>query len=157
MLNPFVFFSGNCRAALTRYGEIFDAQVHMTRYCDQPAGEGGADFQGSDRIMLGRLRLPGAGVLWGCDYPPGFEETPIRSNAISVSFPDVAQARDCLDRLGDGGATLWGWDDHFWVGGFGVVEGFGMVTDRFGLHWLVAAGEDMANTEPNLPPLPPQS
>jgi len=53
--------------------------------------------------------------------------------AVVVSMPGVADARRVFDALADGGSVQMAFQKTPWA------EGYGFVTDRFGVPWEIAA------------------
>ena len=128
---PYLHFQGQCAEALTFYADVFGGtQLEMMRYADGP---GASDaWQQSLRIMHGEVTIGGA-KLMASDYPPGMDGAPQAGFSVMQSAPDVPTARRYFDRLADGGAVI----DDFKATFFS--PGFGMVKDRFGTHWILAA------------------
>ncbi|MDT4821181.1 hypothetical protein FQZ97_543450 [compost metagenome] len=54
---------------------------------------------------------------------------------VALTLDTVAEARRIFDAFADGGAVGMPFEKTFWV------EGFGMVTDRFGTPWLINGGK----------------
>ena len=128
---PYLHFQGQCAEALTFYADVFGGtQLEMMRYADGP---GASDaWQQSLCIMHGEVTIGGA-KLMASDYPPGIDGAPQAGFSVMQSAPDVPTARRYFDRLADGGAVI----DDFKATFFS--PGFGMVKDRFGTHWILAA------------------
>jgi PhnB protein len=53
--------------------------------------------------------------------------------AVVVSMPSIADARRVFDALADGGSVQMAFQKTSWA------EGYGFVTDRFGVPWEIAA------------------
>ena len=51
----YLFFSGNCREAFTRYQEIFGGELRLIAMADAPPGEAPADPAAADLIMHASL------------------------------------------------------------------------------------------------------
>ena len=127
---PYIHFQSNCAEALAFYSEAFDAPAPtITRYSDAPAGN---DAPRSDRVMHAEITL-GGGKLMASDFPEGMEGDP--QKAVSVMYPvaDAEAGRRLYDRLMAGGDEIMAYGPTFWSGGFGMVR------DRFGTHWTIAA------------------
>jgi len=137
MFVPYLHFQGNCAEAMRHYADVFGAtDVMMMRYADAPAGAfpEGMPPEGAERIMHASLSHAG-GRLMASDFPPGMDGDPQQAVSISIPVDDVATGRAIFDKLADGGTVLMPFGETFWT------EGFGMVKDRFGTHWMINGPE----------------
>lgn len=129
---PYIHFQGNCAEAMRFYADVFGAtDLQIFGYADAPEGAMPGVPTDTDRVMHAALTHPG-GVLMGSDFPPGMEGDPQKAVSISFSVGDVAAGKALYDRLLDGGAPIMDYQETFWA------EGFGMVRDRFGTHWMIS-------------------
>lgn len=129
---PYLHFQGDCAPALAFYAEVFGGTGLQTmRYAEAPEAPPG--WSGSDRIMHEQVTL-GDGTLMASDYPPGTDGAPQASVSIMQSAPDAAIAGRWFDALARGGSVIQAFGPTFFSAGFGMVK------DRFGTHWIVAAG-----------------
>ena len=132
---PYLHFQGNCAEAMQFYADVFGAtDLQMMKYADAPSDVFPAGHKPADdgRVMHASLTL-GNAVLMGSDFPPGMDGDP--QQAVSVAHPvsDVATGQALFDRLAEGGGTVvMPFGETFWA------EGFGMVKDRFGTHWMIS-------------------
>ncbi len=127
---PYLHFRGDCAEAMSFYAEVFNAgPPTLMRYADAPPGTVPATSQ---RIMHSQIDLPD-GPLMASDFPDGTEGD--RQTAVSVMHvpKDADAAQRVFDRLADGG------DVGVPLGPTFFSPAFGMVKDRFGTHWMVAA------------------
>jgi PhnB protein len=72
-------------------------------------------------------------MLLGSDFPPGWEGDPQKAVSISHIGATVAEAERVFAALAEGGEVIMTFQPTFWS------DGFGMLKDRFGTHWMVAA------------------
>ena len=129
---PYLHFQGTCAEALGFYAEIFGAPPPMLmRYSEAPEDAG---MPRSDRVMHGELIL-GDGKLMASDFPEGIEGDPQKAVSVMYPAPDVETGRRLFERLGDGGDEIMSYGPTFWS------QGFGMVRDRFGTHWMISASD----------------
>lgn len=129
--HPYLHFQGACAEALTAYGAIFGGTNLMTmRYADAP--EAPQAWRDSPNIMHGQITL-GDGTLMASDYPPGVAGDPQTGFSIMQAAPDVATGKTWFDALALGGQIIDDFKPTFFS------PGFGMVKDRFGTHWIIAA------------------
>jgi PhnB protein len=135
--DPYLHFMGNCADAMAFYADLFGAdQLHVMRYREAP--EGPPEFADSDLVMHATLVL-GNRTLMASDYPPGMDGLAQQSVSISHIVPDTDRAHAVYDALCVGGAVIMAFGPTFFS------EGFGMVQDRFGTHWMIGGPmKDMA-------------
>ena len=131
--HPYLFFSdGRCKEAFTRYQEIFGGQLDVMTNADAPAGEG-MDGAPPDTVMHAALVL-GDAMLLGSDDPTG-DGGPRAGCAVSYTAADAESGKRIFDALAEGGDVGLPYGEVFWS------PGFGMCTDRFGVPWMVGAGQ----------------
>lgn len=146
-ITPYVFFTGCAAQAFATYGALFGVEPTVTRYEDLPQDEGGADFEGSDRVLLGSIRLPSGALLMGGDYAPGLEQSIVRGMAVTLTLEDPVEAFEYFTALSENGTVMWPWARTYWAPGFGVL------TDEFGCIWMIWARTDENGAQP--PPMHP--
>ncbi len=128
---PYLNFNGNCAEAMHFYEQVFDAKIVMmlatkdTPFADQLP----ADF--ADKILNARLDLAGGGILYAGDCPPHIPYEGIKGVNLTFTLDTVAEAKDIYDKLVDGGEISMPFGPTFWA------EGFGMITDKFGVTWAI--------------------
>jgi PhnB protein len=128
-MNIHLNFPGNCAQAFDFYKQVFGVREAMTmRYGDAPEGSP-VPPDWKNKIMHTSIPL-GAGLLMGCDAPPG-EATPIGGFQISVESKDEKEVKRIFDALKEGGRVLMEMSPTFWS------PLFGMCTDQFGVAWMV--------------------
>ena len=134
MLDSYLFFNGYCGDAMRFYQKTIGGQmVSMMTYADSPdPSQCGAD--GKDRIMHAHLLIDGRNLM-ASDAPPG-QPVPAQGGfALSLNYPSASDAGKVFTQLADGGKVTMPMSKTFWI------ESFGMVTDKFGVPWMVAGGE----------------
>jgi PhnB protein len=129
-LNTYLNFNGNCEEALKFYEKALGGKlVFLMRYSDAPAGnECSKDM--SSKIMHGRI-VAGSAVLMASDCPPQFYE-PQAGFAISINVDTAAEAERYFTALSENAKAIkMPLGETFWA------ERFGMLTDQFGVSWMV--------------------
>ena len=128
-MTPYLAFDGNCREAFERYAAIFGGEIEaMMPFRDSPIAAEMPEAM-HDRVMHARLRV-GEKVLMASDDPSG-SWTPPNGISVQVAYEDVGEARRVFDALAEGGEVKMPFGQTFWA------TGFGMVTDRYGIPWLI--------------------
>ncbi len=129
-VQPYLFFRGDCEQAVAFYGRTLGAKVvHLSRYKDspEPLPEGMVPTGWDDKVMHVSLTV-GKTTVMACDAADGGE---FKGVQLSVNTRDMAEAKSLFAALGDGGQVTMPLAKTFWS------EGFGMLTDRFGVPWMV--------------------
>ena len=127
-VTPYLFLNGNCEAALSFYRSALGAEIlFMQRMKDAPAQD--SECAGSpEAIMHASLKI-GDSLLLASDGDG--KATPYSGFSISLSVKDTTEGRRVFDALAAGGSVTVPFEKTFWT------EGFGMLTDRFGVPWMV--------------------
>lgn len=130
-IQPYLFFNGVCEEALNFYQHALAAEVTMLmRYKDspEPPPPGMVPAGWEDKIMHASLRVGDAMMMAsdGCSEQPGF-----RGFSLSLTAPDPATADRLFTALAEGGQVQMPLTPTFFS------PCFGMLTDRFGVGWMV--------------------
>jgi PhnB protein len=133
VLDSYLFFNGNCADAMRFYERVLGGKIEMSMtYAESPDPEQ-CPPGSKDRIMHSSM-LVGDRRLMASDTPAG-DNKPMQGFGLSLSYPDVKEAKRIFGTLAEGGTTMMPFDKTFWA------EGFGMCTDKFGTPWMVGGGE----------------
>jgi PhnB protein len=127
---PYLFFSGNCREAFTRYQEIFGGELVLLSMADVPEGTPVPTEQ-ADLIMHAALKI-GDALLMASDDPTG-DGGPALGIVVNFAAPDKAEAERVFAELARGGTITQPLQETFFS------PSFGMCVDRFGTPWMVNA------------------
>ena len=134
-VQPYLFFEGRCEEALNFYRKALGAEVLMLmRFKDSPDPSACGPAAG-DKVMHATLRIGDTTVLASDGHGqrgPSFE-----GFALSLTVANEAEADRFFNALTDGGHVQAPLSKTFFS------PRFGMVTDRFGVLWMVyvAPGE----------------
>lgn len=134
LIQPYLFFTGNCEQAVNFYAQQLNGNIEiMMRYKDIPAEEqqNGPPNADPDSIMHARLVI-GDNVIMASDGCPADPTGPAHSGySLSIRSESVEQGREVFNRLAQGGSITMPFQPTFWA------KGFGMLTDKFGVNWMV--------------------
>ena len=131
-LEPYLFFDGRCEEALEFYRRALNAEVTaLMRFKDSPDPPPPEKVRpGSEnKIMHAVLRIGDQTIMASdgmCTGKPRFD-----GFSLALGVPDVATADRVYAALSDGGKVVMPLGKTFWS------PRFGMVTDRFGIQWMV--------------------
>ncbi len=129
-INAYLVFNGTCEEAFKFYAQCLRAELPMLkRFGDTPGCEGMPPMQ-RDKIMHVRLQA-GEQVLMGSDNHPGHPYDGIKGCSIALSVDQVEEADRIFGELAQGGTVVMPMQETFWA------KRFGMLTDRFGVPWMV--------------------
>ncbi|HEY1682526.1 MAG TPA: VOC family protein [Candidatus Tumulicola sp.] len=136
-LEPYLFFSdGACEDALSAYTTILGGEVQgLTRFKDMPADAGPHVTPGTENyVMHARFQANGIAFM-ASDGRPGqkYLDGPI---SLSLSVETRAKADQIFAAFSEGGKVDMPMQNTFW-GSY-----FGMVTDKFGIDWMISAPEN---------------
>jgi len=126
-LNPYIGFDGTAREAMEFYKEVFGGELTVNTF-GEFGSQGAPD---ADKIMHSQLETDRGFTLMASDTPSGMERTSGDNITISLSGEDGGELRGYWDKLSDGGNVTMPLEKQMWG------DEFGMVTDRFGIPWMV--------------------
>lgn len=89
-----------------------------------------ADMGPAENIMHATIKVGDSEIML-CDDPRPEAGASGGNISLAIGLNDPARAKQLFDNLADGGAVGMPLQKTFWA------EAFGMVTDRFGVKWMV--------------------
>ncbi|MDR6866643.1 PhnB protein [Microbacterium resistens] len=133
-LNPYLSFRDNARAAMEFYQQALGGELDVSTFeafpdMIQDPGE-------KDLVMHAQLTTPDGLVLMASDIPSVMPYVAPQGISVSLSGTDTVALQDAWTKLSDGGTVTMPFVEAPW-GGL-----FGMFTDRFGIDWMISAGQD---------------
>ena len=131
-IEPYLFFNGRCEEALQFYKKALGAKVGvMMRYKDSPEPSGVPPAL-AELVMHAAFTIDGALVMASDGHGKG--KTEFKGINLSLSCADARQATRRFKALAEGGNVVQPLIETFFA------KRFGMVTDRFGVTWMLMAG-----------------
>lgn len=131
-VQPYIFLPGTCQQAMDFYCAVLGAEVQFKMtYAESPEPSAGADCPSAppQGIMHANLRIGNTQLMMSDD--PTLNPKAHAGYALSIATDDVSQGKVWFDGLSEGGTVRMHWGETFWA------QGFGMLTDRFGVPWMV--------------------
>ncbi len=127
-LNPYINFNGEAKDAVEFYKSIFGGTLTISTFKD-----GGMPHDPSDakKIMHAMLVADNGMTLMVSDTPPGIPYNPGTTISISLSGDNEEELRGYWNKLAEGAAIGASLEKAPWG------DTFGMLTDKFGISWLV--------------------
>jgi PhnB protein len=130
-VQPYLFFNGRCEEALNFYRQALGAEiVSVMRFRDAPDPQMAPPNQ-ADKVMHATLRI-GESLLFASDGR-GEGETKFTGFSVSIAAETPEEGQRLFNALAAGGKIDMPYAPTFWT------KGFGMLTDRFGVSWMVNA------------------
>jgi PhnB protein len=138
-INPYLTFTGNCEEAFNFYRSVFGGKfTYVGRFKEMPAEDGKPlPEELHDLIMHISLPISKETALMGSDAAEGFGPPIVVGNnfSISINAPSNKEADRLYNELSARGSASMPMSVTFW-GSY-----FGMLTDKFGINWMISAGE----------------
>jgi PhnB protein len=128
-VQPYLFFEGRCEEALDFYRRTLGAEVLALMRSRESPDPGMAIPGGADKIIHAIFRIGETTLLASdgrCQGPAAFQ-----GFSLSITTPGAAENQRLFDALGDGGTVVMPLMQTFFS------PSFGMVTDRFGVSWML--------------------
>ena len=134
-IQPYLFFDGRCQEALDYYVSALGAKVEMAmKFKDSPAppDQKMAPVSG-DNIMHASFRIGDSVIMASDGFGKG--KPVFQGVSLSLTVNSVADADRYFSALAKGGTIQQPLTKTFFA------PSFGMVTDKFGVPWMVIAGD----------------
>jgi PhnB protein len=127
--NSYLLFNGDCEEALKTYEKILGGKIDcMLTHEGTPASlQVPPEWQ--KKILHARITI-GNAVLMASDAPPGRYSKP-QGFSVNIGLTDIKEAERIFAALSEGAAVNMALGETFWA------HRFGMLTDRFGIPWMV--------------------
>lgn len=128
-LNPYLNFRGTARDAMTFYQSVLGGELTVSSFDDfgMEVGEGEGGL-----VMHSQLSTPAGFLLMGADVPSHMDYSRgVNDGSVSLSGDDEAELTGYWQKLTEGATVLQPLEKAPWG------DSFGMLTDKFGISWLV--------------------
>lgn len=127
-LNPYLSFKDNARDAMEFYKTVFGGKLDINTFEEFHASD---DPSEGNKVMHAMLEADNGITFMASDTPNGMEYQPGNTMSMSLSGDNEAELRGYWDKLSEGGTITMPLDKAPWG------DTFGMVTDKFGIQWMV--------------------
>ena len=128
-LNPYISFQSSAKDAMEFYRDVFGGELNVSTFGDYGQSDPGV----ADRVMHAQLETDRGFTLMASDTPPGMNRDEGTNISISLSGDDEAELRGYWEKLSPGAQVTMPLGQVPWS------AAFGMLIDRFGIHWLINA------------------
>jgi PhnB protein len=138
MPTPYLTFDGTTLEAFRFYAEVLGGKLEFSQSFGESPAKDSIPEEFRDRTMHATLNLPD-GKLMAADAGPWAPfQGSMQSCALSLHFDDAAEGKRVFDALSSRGKVTMPFEKTFWA------DGFGMLTDRFGVAWMVNCGQNQS-------------
>jgi PhnB protein len=140
ILNPYLTFNGNCKEAFEFYKSVFGGEFSYQSTFGELPGEEVVPESAKDLIMHISLPISEETVLMGSDASADFGKVANFGDNISLSIGATSheEVKTIFDKLSEGGTITMPLEKTFWS------PLLGMLTDKFGINWMISVEEPMA-------------
>lgn len=128
-VESYLFFEGRCDEAIAFYQKALGAEMKMLMRFNEGPEPGMLAPGMEEKVMHASLRIGNANVMMSdghCSGQPAFQ-----GFALTLEVTDPAEAERFFNALTDGGKVVMPLTRTFYS------PSFGMVSDRFGVLWMV--------------------
>ena len=130
-ITPYLFFDGTASDAIAFYEKALEAKViQVSRFSDTPGGNVPAEH--ANNVMHAHLEA-GGGTLFISDGRPGATHKREDGVFVCLQYDGRADVDRHFAALAEGGTVAEPLQDTFWGARFGLL------VDRFGIHWMFNA------------------
>ena len=135
-VQPYLFFDGRCEEAIEFYKGALGIKVEMVmRFKDNPDPQPGMCPPGAEnKVMHAAFHVGDSLVMASDGMAKGNPE--FKGFTLSVDAKTEAEADRLFAALGKGGKVTMPLGKTFWS------PRYGMVTDRFGVDWMVMVAQN---------------
>lgn len=127
-LTPYLTFKDNAREAMGFYKTVFGGKLELSTFKEFNASE---DPSEDNKIMHSMLEAENGIIFMAADTPNRMEYRPGTNMSMSLSGDNDAELSGYFEKLSDSGTIR----EPLKVAPWG--DKFGMLTDKFGIEWLV--------------------
>jgi PhnB protein len=127
-LNPYIGFKDNAREAMEFYKTVFGGKLTVSTFKEFHASQDPAE---ENKVMHSVLEADNGITFMASDTPNGMTYTPESNISISLSGDNEEELRGYWEKLSVGGVQAMPFEKAPW----GDI--FGMLTDKFGIKWMV--------------------
>ncbi len=131
----FLNFDGNCREAMEFYKKCFSAELYLLPFAEAPGDPAWKAKEVKDRIMHSSLSKGLLTLLMAADIMPGMSFQPGGNFSAAIQCESLQEIDELFNALGENGTIAMPLQETFWA------ARFGMLTDQFGVRWLLNLGK----------------
>ena len=127
-LNPYLSFKDNAREAMDFYQTVFGGKLAISTFKEFHASQ---DPSEDNKVMHAELEADNGITFMASDTPDRMAYKAGTNYSMSLSGDNEAELQDYFEKLSAGGNVTMPLEKAPWG------DTFGMLTDKFGVSWLV--------------------
>ena len=127
-LNPYLSFKDNAREAMEFYQTVFGGKLAISTFKEYHASQ---DASEGNKVMHAVLEAGNGITFMASDTPNRMEYKAGTNYSMSLSGDNEAELKGYFEKLSAGGNVTMPLEKAPWG------DTFGMLTDKFGVSWLV--------------------
>ena len=136
-VHPYITFGGRCEEALEFYKKSVGAEVTaLMRWKESPDAAMKPPPGYEEKIMHADFRIGQTQLM--ADDGMGDKAAEFKGMTLAIEAADDAEAKRVFTALAEGGKVSMPLMQTFWA------SSFGMLTDKFGVPWMVNVAEPKA-------------
>ena len=129
-VQAYISFGGRCEEALQFYKKSIGAEVTgLLRWKESPGKDMKPPPGYEEKVMNAAFRIGETELM--ADDGMGEKTAEFKGMTLAIEVADDAEARRVFTALGEGGIVTMALMKTFWT------SSFGMLTDKFGVPWMV--------------------
>ncbi len=128
-INSYLIFDGNCEEAFKFYEKHLGGKIEALLTHKGTPAACQVPPEWAKKILHARMAI-GNAVLMASDAPPGRYSKP-DGFSVNIGVNNVREAERIFNALAENGTVHMPLGETFWA------ERFGMLTDRFGIPWML--------------------
>ena len=132
-VQPYLFFDGRCDEALEFYKNAVGAKVGMLMRFKEAPDRTGITPGSENKVMHAQFEIGDTVVMASDGHNSG--QPKFDGSSLAVSANSEAEAERIFNALGEGGKVTQPLTKTFFS------PKFGMLADKFGVHWMVLAAQ----------------
>ena len=134
-LHAYLNFNGQCEEAFKFYEKLLGGKIMFMMPHEGTPVANQVPAEWSKKILHATLSV-GGDLLQGADVPPNHYRKP-QGFSVSIDLKKAAEADRIFHALAENGTVQMAIQETFWA------VRFGMVTDKFGIPWMINCGKPM--------------
>ena len=129
-VQAYISFGGRCEEALAFYKKSVGAEVtSLMRWKDSPDATMKPSPGYEEKVMNAAFRIGETQLM--ADDGMGAKEAEFKGMTLAIVVADDAEAKRVFTALAEGGSVQMPLGKTFWASSFGIL------TDKFGVPWMV--------------------
>jgi PhnB protein len=133
-IQPYLFFDGRCEEAIAFYKEAVGAEVKMLMHYKDAPDQSTVKPETKDKVMHASLQIGETMVLASDGHATG--QPDFKGFGMALTAETDTESERLFNALGAGGTVAMPMEKTFFA------SRFGMVSDRFGVLWMVMTRAD---------------